>query len=478
MSPRRAEKRRRPSALASDRTADRTAADAVSTGRTAGAASARGVRDHVGGERGASELATVCDVEVQSIAAGGDGVARIDGRVIFVPRTAPGDQARIRATTVRGGRFARGVLLDLLRPSADRVPPECVHYVRDRCGGCQLQHLRYPSQLLAKGLIVRDALVRIAHRAVAEVLVDPSPRQWRYRRKLTLTMRRGSGSGGWVAGLRQIDAPDSIFALEDCAITDEGVVAVWRAIMRVAEYLPDSASLRGAVRTIAGGYAFHLEGGAGWDTCQDLRAAVPALTEVWWTPERGARRRMDGAGSGGGASRSADRTGASFAQVNADVGDALHADVVGRAMSHDPRRVIDAYAGTGATAVALARRGVAVVAIEMDRAAAAVCAAAMPAGSRAVTARVEDALSGALPADVIVLNPPRTGVAAAVTAALREVMPRPKALVYVSCDPATLARDVDRLPGWRVVALRAFDMFPQTAHVETVCELVPETAAQ
>ncbi len=77
-----------------------------------------------------------CDVEVQSIAAGGDGVARVDNRVIFIPRVAPGDRAKILATSVRGGRFARGVLIDLLRPSPERVAPLCLHYVRDRCGGC------------------------------------------------------------------------------------------------------------------------------------------------------------------------------------------------------------------------------------------------------------------------------------------------------------------------------------------------------
>ena len=172
------------------------------------------------------------------------------------------------------------------------------------------------------------------------------------------------------------------------------------------------------------------------------------------------------------------RAGASFAQINATVGAALHADVVDRALAYAPRTVIDAYAGTGGTAVALAERGVAVVAIEMDRAASAECASAMPAGSRAIAARVEDALPGALPADVVILNPPRTGASAPVIAALRDAVPPPRGLVYVSCDPATLARDVGRLPGWRIAALRSFDMFPQTAHVETVCELVPDGAAR
>ncbi|SRR5579863_1240069 len=446
-------------------------------GRTPASGSAGVAQNGVVSETASDTLAAPaeCEVDVQSIAAGGDGVARVDNRVVFIPRAAPGDRARILATSVRGGRFARGVLIDLLRPSPERVTPPCVHYVRDQCGGCQLQHVRYESQLEAKGAIVRDALVRIAHRATGTVAVEASPEQWRYRRKLTLALRRGSGHGrDWIAGLRRIDAPDSVFPLADCLITDEGVVEVWRAIMRAAAFLPDALSLRGSVRVTALGYAFHLEGGTRWNLGHELQAAVPGLAELWWTPEHGTRRRVglpDKATDGGA------RAGASFTQINATVGAALHADVVDRAMAHAPRTLIDAYAGTGATAVALAQRGVAVLAIEVDRAASAECAGAMPKGSRAVAARVEDALPRALPVDVVILNPPRTGASMSVIAALRDASPSPRAIVYVSCDPATLARDVGRLAGWRIAALRSFDMFPQTAHVETVCELVPEGGA-
>src|SRR5579863_1518842 len=101
----------------------------------------------------------------------------------------------------------------------------------------------------------------------------------------------------------------------------------------------------------------------------------------------------------------------------------------------------------------------------------------VPVPCRRGAARVEDALPRALPVDVVILNPPRTGASMSVIAALRDASPSPRAIVYVSCDPATLARDVGRLAGWRIAALRSFDMFPQTAHVETVCELVPEGGA-
>ena len=89
---------------------------------------------------------------------------------------------------------------------------------------------------------------------------------------------------------------------------------------------------------------------------------------------------------------------------------------------------------------------------------------------------MEEVLSSLLPADVVVLNPPRTGVDGRVTEQLEEAEPAPRAIIYVSCNPATLARDLARMPRYRIASLRAFDMFPQTAHVETVCELVPLSA--
>ena len=146
------------------------------------------------------------------------------------------------------------------------------------------------------------------------------------------------------------------------------------------------------------------------------------------------------------------------------------------AESDSPARIVDAYAGAGETAVPLAAAGACVTAIELDRDASARSASLLPEGSRALVGRVEDRLEEALPADLVIVNPPRTGVDARVTTLLAAATPAPRAIVYVSCNPATLARDIARLPGWRVRSLRLFDMFPQTAHVETVCELVPEAA--
>ena len=138
--------------------------------------------------------------------------------------------------------------------------------------------------------------------------------------------------------------------------------------------------------------------------------------------------------------------------------------------------MVDAYAGPGDTAVRFAAAGARVTAIELDREAAEFAATRLAPPSRSVRGRVEEHLPAALPADVVVINPPRSGVDARVADALQQVNPAPRAVIYVSCDPATLARDLTRMPRYRVASAIAFDMFPQTAHVETVCELVPEAA--
>jgi 23S rRNA (uracil1939-C5)-methyltransferase len=406
------------------------------------------------------------EVTIERIAAGGDGIARADGVVVFVPRTAPGDRALVSLDTRK--RFARGTVEKLLAPSSDRVQPLCHHYRMDKCGGCQLQHIQYEAQLEAKRGIIRDALTRIGKRAVELPDIEASEKQWRYRRKLTLALRRRD-DGDWVVGLHPYDDPVGVFQLTDCPITDDQVMHVWRQIMEARPFFPSGDELRASVRVADNGAVVVMEGGNAWPERAAFFAAVSTASALWWRPPHRARMLV--------AERGAARaSGASFAQINTEVGRALHEYVLDRAMSHRPQRVIDAYAGSGATAVPLARSGTSVVAIESDRDAAARCATMLPEGSRSIAGRVEDVLGETLPADLVLVNPPRTGVHEVVTTVLQNVAPAPRAVIYVSCDPATLARDLSRMPRYRIASLRAFDMFPQTAHVETVCELVPEAA--
>jgi 23S rRNA (uracil1939-C5)-methyltransferase len=403
-------------------------------------------------------------VRIESIAAGGDGVGRTGGMVVFVPRAAPGDLLDARISGKK--TFGRGTIVRIEEPSADRVDPPCPHYTRDKCGGCQIQHLSHDAQLRAKAGIIRDGLTRIGKRETGIPTVTPSPVAWRYRAKLTLAIR-GTGPARRI-GLHPYDDPDAIFQLGDCPITDERVVAVWRSIFANAALLPERAD-RGAVRILESGSAsVVIEGDSRWSSASDLIDAIPAIETLWWKPENQARRIV--------AHRQAGRDSASFVQVNPAMAAIVRDHVLARARAHSPRTLIDGYAGSGATAIPLANGGIRVTAIELDADAAAVCAAGLPAESRSLAGRVEDLLPGALPADLVLLNPPRTGLADAIPAQLQAAT-RPKAIIYVSCNPATLGRDLARLPAYRIASVSGFDMFPQTAHVETVCELISEAAA-
>jgi 23S rRNA (uracil1939-C5)-methyltransferase len=399
----------------------------------------------------------VTDLHIDSIATGGDGVGRTDGMVVFVPRAAVGDHLDVRVTGKKS--FGRGLIRRIVQPSPDRVEPPCAHYTRDRCGGCQLQHLRYDAQLSAKSTIIRDGLARIGKREIDRPPVDASPAEWRYRSKLTLAFVRTNGA--WTIGLHPFDDAAAVFQLEDCPITNEQVIAIWRRIFAHSMLLPPITT-RGSVRLLEDGSAsVVLEGDGGWTGAPRLLEAVPEISAIWWKPIAGGARLM--------ASRGDDRTGASFAQVNPRMASALHAYVIGRVHASGATVVVDGYAGSGATAIPLAEAGHRVTAIELDRNAAEAIASRLPAGSRSIAGTVEAHLPAALPADLVLLNPPRTGLAEEVPAQLESS--DAQRLIYVSCNPATLGRDLARMPSYRVTGVRGFDMFPQTAHVETVCEL-------
>jgi len=409
----------------------------------------------------------VVSVSIESIAAGGDGVGRKEGLVVFIPRTAPGDL--VTAHISGRGHFARGTLRSVVTPSPVRIDPPCPHYTGDKCGGCQLQHMTYDAQLAAKQMIIRDSLQRIGKRSIDPPAIERSPKEWRYRTKLTLAMRRRGER--WIAGLHPYDDPVRVFPLTDCPITDRRVVSAWHEVMEADAYFPDAKELRGSIRITSGGPTLVMMGGESWAARDQFSTAVPSLSAVWWEPADDKPRRLL-------YDKRADRTpSASFAQVNAEMAEILQRYVLERARAFRPLTAVDAYAGAGQTATALSEDGVAVTAIELDPDASEWSASLLRPPSRAVQGRVEDVLPTVLPADLIILNPPRAGVDVRVTEALEANVSRIRGLIYVSCNPATLGRDISRLPSYGIDAVRAFDMFPQTAHVETVCELRPLTGA-
>lgn len=413
-----------------------------------------------------NETATVT---IERIAAGGDGIARHDGMVVFVPRAVPGDVVSV--TLARQRTFARGRIVEMIVESPDREPAPCQHYDGDRCGGCQLQGLRYEAQLAIKSDLIRDALVRIGRHAVDAVPVAASPSPWHYRNSLSLAMQRDRlRPSGWLVGMHVAGEGTKVFELKECLIAMPEVMDGWRHVLAASEHLPRASALRGTVRLLeAGGLALTIEGGTQWKQAavDALVAAVPNLHAVWWVRDDEVRAlRHD--------RRTVQEAGASFAQVNPAVAEMLRAYVVQQVEALAPTAVVDAYAGSGALAVRLLRPGRSVTAIELDQEASAVAGASLREDplSKVLTGRVEHLLPHAFPASVAILNPPRAGVDATVPPLIAAEKSGVQRVVYVSCDPATLARDITRLgEGWTVTAVQAFDMFPQTSHVETVCTI-------
>jgi 23S rRNA (uracil1939-C5)-methyltransferase len=406
-------------------------------------------------------------VTITAIAAGGDGVGRLaDGRVVFVPRTAPGDRVRLREELVRHRRYARGAIAAIEAPAAVRVRPACPHYERDRCGGCQLQHLGYAAQLAAKRAIVGDALRRIGRLPVPDPEIEAAGAQWRYRTKVRLAVRGGAGRPR-VAGFHPYDRPGAVFALEDCHIADTRLMTLWHALRARLDLLPGRLT-HCTLRLDREGRRHVIAESAGepWRDAERLRAVLPEGESVicWWRPVEGAARVMAGPAPGFPAT--------AFEQVHPAMGAAARRWAVEQLGDVAGAPVWDLYGGIGDTAVLLGARGAQVVSVDADEQAIDWARRRPDAGGmiRFIAGRAEDVLPSLPEPQAAVLNPPRGGLHWNVTLRL---MARPlRRLVYVSCDPATLARDLHRLNvNYRLAAVRAFDLFPQTAHVEAVAVL-------
>lgn len=414
-------------------------------------------------------------LRIESIAAGGEGVGRLeDGRVVFVHRTAPGDLAEVELVH-RAKRWARGSLVRVLEPSPDRRDPLCPYYAE--CGGCTLEHLEYPAQLRAKARVVGDSLRRIGGMEREDPQVVASPSETRYRNRVSFALRR-AGRGKVVSGFHALGDPDRIVDMDgSCLLPEEPIARAWDALRQSwgadASRLPSGERLRLTLRSTATGeVSLLVEGGYSPGRPEELLAAVPALAGVWHRSGEAPAEVIAGAPglpeTWGG--EVIEVGGTAFLQVNRAAAALLEAHVMARI--GDPRglRVVDAYCGVGMHARRLARSGAELVGIELDASAVAEARRAAPDGALFVEGPVEALLPEHLPADLVILNPPRAGVAPEVTDAL--VAAPPARIVYVSCDPATLARDLRRLgPAFEVEDVRSFDLFPQTAHVETVVEL-------
>jgi tRNA/tmRNA/rRNA uracil-C5-methylase (TrmA/RlmC/RlmD family) len=419
-----------------------------------------GTRD--GAARGLGWTGTEFEVTVGPVAHGGHCVARHEGRVVFVRHSLPGERVVVRVTEDRHPGFCRADAVEILEASPDRVERPCPYSGPGLCGGCDWQHVAPDAQRQLKAAVVREQLARLAGLPDVDLTVEElpgGPLRWRSRARFAVD-RSGA------AGLRRHRSHD-VVVLEDCPITVEvAAQAVLRQRWPGAGAVDVSVDSTGAVTTT------RLDR-RGHPTSSRVVRPGGALPEE---PSTRAERRAGG--------RDWEVEGTGFWQVHPAAADALVAAVTGFAEVRPGETVLDLYAGAGLFGGALAPAAGPdgrVVCVESDEAA---CAAAdanladLP-QAEVWLGDVDAEGLGELLAelgtgpDVVVLDPPRSGAGPAVSRLLAGTGAR--AVVYVACDPAALARDVAAFgeAGYRLAAVRGFDAFPMTAHVECVALLVP-----
>lgn len=377
------------------------------------------------------------ELTIERLAAGGDGVGRdASGRVVFVPFTAPGD--RIQATIEeRRARFARGRLERLLASGPSRVEPRCPAF--GDCGGCTWQHVAYETQREAKEAILRDALERLGGLALpGPVAIEPCPAPYGYRGRTRVLAK-----GGRVGYRRR--RSHALCAVRRCPVL---VPALEAALAALADERPAATA------------EWELVAGAEGVRATPLVQPLP----------RDPRVELEVAGERIAASPGV------FVQATpalfASLAEAVHTAAGRGALG------LELFAGAGFFSVGLARRFTRLVVVESEGRAVADlrhnlarsgCPDVEILGGRAERVLCASRL-GATP-DAAVLDPPRTGLPRGALESLLALAP--KRLVYVSCEPSTLARDLSGFcrGGYRVASVRGFDLFPQTPHVEAVAVL-------
>ncbi len=428
-------------------------------------------------------MQTEITVEIHGLGSSGEGVGSLDGYVVFIDGALPGEVVKARFTQ-RGARHGRAELVSIEKASPDRVQPPC--HLFGRCGGCQLMHLHYEAQLAAKRQRVVDALERIGKldgSIVAPCLASPSSLQ--YRNKIQLPVREGK------LGLYAKNSHDLV-EVEHCHIhcsLGETILQTVRA------HLPDSLRhvlIKSAVHTNQALVVFvssQKPTPALQHIAQQLMAQNPAIRGVVHNLHSGPENVILGreytvlAGTGFIYETLSGLTfkvsPASFFQVNPAQAENLYAKALEFAALSGQETVLDAYCGVGTLSLLFAQNAKEVVGVECvpeaieDARENARCNKVT--NVRFVCDEAERFVRKFPRADVVLLNPPRKGCEPTFLDGVGRS--RPQRVVYISCDPATLARDLARLEGigYRLRAVQPFDMFPQTAHVETVALLTVES---
>lgn len=375
------------------------------------------------------------------IAGGGACVARLPGngagRVVFVRGGIPGERVRVRLTDTSRQAWWQGVVEDVIEPSPDRVTPPCP--VAGLCGGCDWQHIGLARQRELKAQIVAQQFARIAHLYIpVEVQAVPGDHDglaWRTRMRYLVA--------GDCLGLRAAGSHDMVpLPAGGCPLVAPGGPSDSQVLGIVGGRPIDEVG----VTIASSGWSVWMPGGA-------LLAGDMVMMQH--ADGRDYQVRADG-----------------FWQVHPGAADRLVEAVTELSGVKQGDAAVDLYSGAGLFAGALVARGAKVRGVEANQRAVELARRNVP-EALFMAARVEHAPWDDGPVDVAVLDPPRSGAGAAVVRRL--AMRSTKSITYVSCDPASLARDIAVLAGegYRLATLLAFDVFPMTPHVECVAQLVP-----
>lgn len=377
------------------------------------------------------EAGSKIELKIEDVAFGGDGVGRYNDFVVFVPYVIEGETALVEILEVKKN-FARARLISILKPSPERVAPECRYF--GECGGCQYQHIAYPHQLKIKQKQIKDLLERIG--GFASVVVDdvvPCSKHYGYRNKIMVRSQWNKPLQRLVVGFLKNDSR-LVVDIEECKIAEPELN---NQLKQLRQNPPPRGGLKVTLRKFPEGWEIPKD-----SFFQNNFYALPALL----------------------------KTVGEFIRLN-------------RA-----RFLIDAYCGIGFFGIELSSLVEKVIGIDVD--VQAIKAARKNAESRgakncqfypgAVELLLPEILKGIDPKETaLIMDPPRTGVAAESLKLLKENAPRQ--IIYVSCHPATFARDLKTLcedGTFELTRVSPVDMFPQTQHVECVANLLRKTENQ
>jgi 23S rRNA (uracil1939-C5)-methyltransferase len=432
------------------------------------------------------------ELTVDSLAHGGSGVARHDGYVVFVAGAVPGD--RVRAVVGKAKRaYAEARAVEVLEPSPDRIPPRAHH------PGAPWQVLPYERQLEVKAGQVREALERIGRLEGFELEpIVPAVEQWRYRNKLEYSFGTGP-DGELVCGFHAPGRWDQIVPMDDCLLASERSNAVRRQVLEHAQRngLPawDRREQQGLLRNLVvregrrtGELQVRLVTSPG---ALDTDALVDAVDcdALFWTQQDRLGETVQGGETVllSGAPQLRERLGGldllispeAFFQTNTEMAERLYEVAAEMARLRGHERVFDLYCGIGTIGLSLAARAREVVGVEIVEEAVAdaianarlndVLNARFYAGD--IRLAMRDLVEQAGRPDVAVVDPPRAGLSQKVVRRIVEAAP--SRIVYVSCNPTTLAPNAAQMveAGYRLTRVRPVDMFPQTPHIEAVALL-------